>query len=199
MNKLDKLDMEILKQAYLNTLSKKTGEKYVLDSIKIIPQDILNERLEKLISEKLVTKNYEITDLGRKNIKVGVIGGVFDILHIGHINVLRKAKQYVDLLIAIIATDDTVKKLKHRDPIHRQEWRKKVISSLKFIDAAIIGEEREFKKPLIKVSPDIIFLGYDQKIPPGISEEELEGLQVIKLNFKIEGIKTSIILEKLLH
>lgn len=167
------------------------------ECLKTIPKNYLEKEMKELIQNGILDKNGDITGRGRHLIRVGVIGGVFDLLHIGHVNILKKAKKYVDVLIVIIATDDTVRKMKNREPLHKQEWRREVMSSLRYVDAAIIGEEKEFKIPLLKIDPDVIFLGYDQKIPPGISKDEIKNREVVKLNFKIEGVKTSKIIEKL--
>jgi len=197
-NNLNQIQRKLLITAFLKSIPNLDMSNNDIDKyLEMIPKEVLERERQRLIALGYLKKDGLITDDGRKQIRVGVIGGVFDVLHIGHIHMLRKAKEQVDVLIVIIATDDTVKKMKNREPLHKQEWRKDVITSLKYVDAAIIGEEKEFRVPLIKINPDVIFLGYDQKIPPGISKKELQNREVIKLNFKIEGVKTSKILEKL--
>ena len=195
---LTQIQKYLLIKGFLKSIPNLDAGKNDVDGcLKVIPKDYLEREMEELITHGMLGKDGVITREGRHLIRVGVIGGVFDLLHIGHINMLKRAKELVDVLIVIIATDDTVKKMKNREPLHKQEWRKDVISSLRYVDAAIIGEEKEFRIPLIKIDPDVIFLGYDQKIPPGISREELKNREVVKLNFKIEGVKTSKIIEKL--
>lgn len=196
-NELDPLKKALLISCYLNSIPNIEKGGNIERSLDLIPREYIDTARSYLLSKGLVDENGNITDKGRRYIRVGLIGGVFDILHIGHIHILREAKEKVDVLIAIIATDDTVKKMKNREPLHTQEWRREVITSLKYVDAAIIGDEKEFRIPIIRVNPDVIILGYDQKIPPGISGEDLENREVVKLNFKIYDIKTSKIIDKL--
>ncbi|HIQ12928.1 MAG TPA: FAD synthase [Thermoprotei archaeon] len=194
---LDPIKKTLLKKHYLNSIPniKKNGDiDRILD---LIPREYIDAAVNYLVSNGLIDEDGGITNKGRKYIKVGLVGGVFDILHIGHIHLLREAKDRVDVLIVVIATDDTVKKMKNREPLHTQEWRREVITSLRYVDAAIIGDEKEFRIPLIKVNPDVIILGYDQKIPPGISGDDLKYREVVKLNLKIYDVKTSKIIEKL--
>lgn len=192
MSEISSLEKSILKSLYLINLGI-----HQIEKDKFLKEN--SETIKRLRDMKLVSDDYTLTDKGRKAIKVGIIGGVFDIIHVGHITLFKTAKEMVDLLIAIIATDKTVVKMKGRQPINDAESRRAVVESIKYVDAALIGDEDDFRIPLHKIKPDIIFLGYDQKIPPGISKRDLENIQVIKLNKVVEGVKTSKILDKLLN
>ena len=183
----------LLKLIYLKEISGNLGKSSLY-------RDTLTKKsttIKKLIEEGLIDNNLKLTLKGRRNIKVGIIGGVFDIIHAGHISLLKTAKQYVDVLIAIIATDRTVEKSKDRKPINTAEKRKMVVEAIRYVDMALIGDEEDFRKPLELIKPDIIFLGYDQKIPPGISGNDLRNIQVIKLNKVVNNLKTSHIIQKL--
>ena len=165
--------------------------------IEIDPRSIDYRNIEKLIGGEINKYDLRLTDKGRRALKIGLIGGVFDLIHIGHISILKRAKSYVDVLIVVVATDSTVVKSKDRMPINSQEIRREIVNSIRYVDYAFIGDENDFSIPLNKVDPDIIFLGYDQKIPPGISGEDLLNKQVIKINIEIKGVKTSKIIETL--
>ena len=85
--------------------------------------------------------------------------GVFDILHTGHISYLEQAKAMGDELYVVVASDDTVRKRKH-EPITPGEMRVKIVSSLKAVDKAILGNSGgDMYSILETVRPDIIVLG----------------------------------------
>ncbi|MCQ2086070.1 MAG: FAD synthase [archaeon] len=88
--------------------------------------------------------------------------GVFDILHTGHISYLEQAKAFGDELYVVVACDETVKKKKH-ESITPQEMRLRIVSSLKPVDAAILGKNTDnIYEILDDVRPKIIVLGFDQ-------------------------------------
>jgi len=87
--------------------------------------------------------------------------GTFDLLHMGHIYFLKEAKKLGDTLAVVIATDSTVRKLKH-EPINPQDIRLKLIKELRIVDEAYIGHEDDIYKIVKEIKPDIIALGFDQ-------------------------------------
>jgi FAD synthetase len=88
--------------------------------------------------------------------------GVFDILHLGHLHYLNESKKLGDELIVVIATDNTVRKLKH-EPITNENIRLELVKSLKPVDSVILGNEGDKYKVVEDIKPDIITLGYDQE------------------------------------
>ena len=100
--------------------------------------------------------------------KVVLASGVFDLLHLGHIKYLEAAKKkggkYAKLIV-IVARDQTVEKIKGRKPIIPEKQRCALINSLKVVDTAILGYEKlDIDEIIAKIKPDVIALGYDQKI-----------------------------------
>ena len=87
--------------------------------------------------------------------------GTFDLLHMGHIYYLKEAKKLGDTLIVVVATDATVRKLKH-DPITPQEIRVNLIKELKMVDEAYLGHVDDMYSIVEEIKPDIIALGFDQ-------------------------------------
>jgi FAD synthetase len=87
--------------------------------------------------------------------------GTFDLLHMGHIYYLREAKKLGDTLVVVVATDNTVRKLKH-EPITPQEIRVNLIRELKMVDEAYLGHEDDIYRIVEEIKPDIIALGFDQ-------------------------------------
>ncbi len=158
-----------------------------------IPEDSyhsLPENEKRLLREdkgRFFLKNEE-----RKTIKVVLTGGVFDILHIGHIITLSEAKKYGDVLVVAIATDEHIRK-KGREPIHQQGYRKIMVEALKPVDLALSGVDKP-EKLIEFVKPDVIVYGYDQKefLKPA-------GVEIVKLNKKIDDskFKTGKILDEL--
>ena len=87
--------------------------------------------------------------------------GTFDLLHMGHIYYLREAKKLGDCLVVVVATDSTVRKLKH-EPVTPQETRLSLIRELRIVDETYLGREDDMYAIVEEIRPDIITLGYDQ-------------------------------------
>ncbi len=111
--------------------------------------------------------------------------GTFDLLHMGHIYYLREAKKLGDTLAVVVATDATVRKLKH-DPITPQEIRVSLIKELKMVDEAYLGHEDDMYSIVEEIKPDIIALGFDQIHNESIIKNELKkrklSVQVVRLS-----------------
>lgn len=100
-----------------------------------------------------------------KKVKV-LAGGCFNIIHPGHIYFLKKAKKLGDWLIVILANDKNNKK----PYALLVEERKKALKALNIIDEILIGDNQDKTKIAKKINPDVIALGYDQKLPDGLKE-----------------------------
>lgn len=98
-----------------------------------------------------------------------VATGVFDLIHLGHVHFLEKAKDLGDELVVIVARDSTARKMKH-EPITPEGMRVELVQALKPVDRAVLGYEDDIYKIITEVRPDIIALGYDQRF----DEEELD-------------------------
>ncbi len=90
-----------------------------------------------------------------------LVGGCFDILHVGHIRFLRAAKSLGDELVVVVAHDDTVSRKKGRIIMSCRE-RAEIINSIRYVDKAVCGDPRDFFKVVEREEPDIIAIGYDQ-------------------------------------
>lgn len=118
----------------------------------------------------------------RKKIRVGLTGGVFDILHMGHVFTLNEAKKHCDLLVAVVASDAHIGK-KGRKLVHSQEYRGAMVEFLKPVDVAILGG-KDYRETLARVKPDVIIYGYDQE--PFLNPE---GIEIVRLKKHIEPEK----------
>ena len=121
--------------------------------------------------------------------KIVLAGGVFDIIHPGHIHTLNAAKALGDVLVVAIATDKTAQKMKKRTPLHNQELRCELVSCLSMVDKAVIGHEDDIFKTVKEIEPNIIVLGYDQ-----IHQEKFidEGCKRINLNVDIVRLQSPV-------
>jgi cytidyltransferase-like protein len=111
-------------------------------------------------------RRYSLTLKGRSQIKVVLAGGVYDVLHLGHLASLRESKSLGDVLVAVVATDATVQLLKGRKPIFSEVDRRALVEGLKPVDKAILGYEDVgfgFEQVLMDVTADIVAFGYDQE------------------------------------
>ncbi len=110
--------------------------------------------------------------------------GTFDLLHMGHIYYLKEAKKLGDTLVVVVATDVTVRKLKH-DPITPQDIRVNLIRELKMVDEAYLGYEKDMYRIVEEIKPDIIALGFDQIHDDITIQKELKkrklNVQVVRL------------------
>ena len=103
-----------------------------------------------------------LLEIQNSSSKIVLAGGVFDIIHPGHINTLNAAKKLGDILVVVVATDKTAIKMKKRKPLHNAKLRQELVSSFSMIDLCIIGDEEDIFKTVDLVKPQIIALGYDQ-------------------------------------
>ena len=127
--------------------------------------------------------------LRRGSLRVVLAGGVFDIIHPGHIHTLKAAKALGDILVVAIATDKTAQKMKKRIPLHNQELRCELVDCLSMVDIAIIGHENDIFETVKLVKPEIIALGYDQT-----HQEKFisDGCKQINLHTKIVRLQSPV-------
>ena len=111
----------------------------------------------------------------KKGKKIVFTNGCFDIIHIGHIRYLKKAKALGDLLVLGLNTDSSVKILKgkHR-PIMNEKERAEILGSFEMIDYIVLFNEETPIKLISKIKPDILVKGADYK------GKEVVGTDVVK-------------------
>jgi len=99
-----------------------------------------------------------------KHSKTVMIFGTFDILHFGHLQLFRQAKKLGDKLVAVVARDTNVKKVKGMAAFHSEKERKEFLSHIDLIDEVCLGNMKDVYKIIRSYKPDIIALGYDQRV-----------------------------------
>lgn len=101
-----------------------------------------------------------------KKYRVGFTAGVFDLFHIGHLNLLERCKEQCDYLIVAVCGDDYVTKVKKKTPVYPEKDRIRIIGALKCVDevSTISLEEIDDKmKALERFHFDVLFSGDDWK------------------------------------
>ena len=195
---MDPFEKALLASVYVSNIEPAISSIDRLQSRMYLPIRIVNDRIRHLISNGLLEKDnsLRLTFLGRDAIKVVLVGGVFDVIHPGHIHTLKAAKQHGDVLVVVVARTSTAAKLKKgRKIYHDEDLRKELVSSLAFVDLAIIGSQVSLYDSVERVSPDIIALGYDQihsekEISQNCKDRNLP-VRIIRLNTPVPGIKSS--------
>ena len=135
-----------------------------------------------------------------KKYKIGYTTGVFDMFHIGHLNILKQAKDLCEFLIVGVSTDELVQEYKHKTPIIPFEERKAIIEAIKYVDKVVPQLNRNKIEAFQKINFDVMFVGDDWKNNPLFNEVELflkeHGANVIY--FPYTGhISSTILREKL--
>ena len=186
---MDALDKELISALYVSSLSGEDAISIIRKKLPVSPEH-LKAKIESFVKNGIVESNEKmLTDLGRSAIRVVLAGGVFDIIHPGHIHTLRAAKALGNVLIVVIATDQTAQKMKSRFPLHNMELRRDLVNSLSMVDYAVIGHEGDIFKTVALIKPDIIALGYDQ-----IHQEKfiIDGCKKINVNASIARLQSPI-------
>ena len=195
---MDPVDKAILASLYITSLEPEISALDRITSRMPIAGEIYKSKIQRLVEYGLVEKNDHpiLTFIGRDALKVVLVGGVFDLIHPGHIHTLKAAKAQGDVLVVVVAKTSTAIKLKKdRKIYHDEKLRRELVSSLSFVDLAVIGKEGTLYDTVEYVKPDIIALGYDQAhsekdISENCQKRNLH-LRVIRLNTPIPGTKSS--------
>jgi cytidyltransferase-like protein len=169
-----------------------------------LSQEFYKSRIRHLAELGFVEKSdpSKLTFIGRDALKVVLVGGVFDLIHPGHIHTLKAAKAEGDVLVVVVARQSTAQKIKKdRKIYHDESLRKELVSSLNFVDLVLIGREGTLYDTVEYVKPNLIALGYDQThsekdIAENCKKRNLN-VHVIRLSTPIPGSKSSKIKEEL--
>jgi len=186
---LEQIEKSILSTIYVSEITGKNPIEKILEN-KMVSEEQILKKMDKLVQENLINQDKKtLTEIGRGSLRVVLAGGVFDIIHPGHISTLNAAKALGDVLVVVVATDNTAVKMKKRRPIHSQEQRQELVNSLAVVDLCLIGQENDIFKTVNLVKPQIIALGYDQ-----VHQEQFitEGCKKIQLDAKVARLQSPI-------
>lgn len=135
---------------------------------------------------------------GREGLIVGFTNGCFDILHSGHVSLLRQAAAACDRLIVALNTDASVRALKGPDrPVQSEEARAAVMAAVKGVDAVILFGEPTPLEVISELQPDVLVKGADY------SEDQIVGADIVRARggrivrvSLVEGQSTTRVIEK---
>ena len=135
-----------------------------------------------------------------KKYKIGYTTGVFDMFHIGHLNILRRAKEQCDFLIVGVTTDELCISRKQKAPVISQEERAEIVSAIRFVDRVVLQEDMDKLTAVRKYHADVVFVGSDWKGTAAWDAYEKEfakeGCDVVYLSHT-DGISSTILREKI--
>lgn len=97
---------------------------------------------------------------------VGYTTGVYDLFHIGHLNVLRHAKEQCDYLIVGVSTDELVQHEKNKTPVIPFEERKQIVGAIRYVDQVVPQYNKNKFAAWEKYKFDIMFVGSDWQGTP---------------------------------
>jgi cytidyltransferase-like protein len=201
---MDQVDKAVLASLYASTLDSSMSAYERLRTRLPVNLDFFNSRILHLTKTGFVEKDdpSKLTFIGRDALKVVLVGGVFDLIHPGHIHTLKAAKAQGDVLVVIVARSATAQKIKKdRRIYHDESLRKELVSSLSFVDIALVGREGTLYDSVEYVKPNVIALGYDQAhsekdVAENCKKRNLN-VHVIRLSTPIPGSKSSKMKEEL--
>ena len=98
-----------------------------------------------------------------KKYKIGYTTGVFDMFHIGHLNILRRAKEQCEYLIVGVSTDELVRSYKSKTPIIPLEQRMAIVEAIRYVDKVVVQSSMNKLEAYEQLHFDAIFHGDDWK------------------------------------
>lgn len=98
-----------------------------------------------------------------KKMRIGYTQGVFDMFHVGHLNLLNNARSRCDYLIVGVNSDELVESYKQKTPVVCQEFRKTIVENIKAVDEAHIVDTLDKLEVLKDITFDMVFIGDDWK------------------------------------
>ena len=155
------------------------------------------------MKEKIKARGVLLTivkDLKAKRKKIVFTNGCFDLLHVGHVRYLERAKALGEILVVGVNSDDSVRRLKGSGrPILPQEERAEILSGLGCVDYVIVFDESTPLKLISSLQPHILVKGGDWTKQTTVGREVVEGSggEVVILPF-VEGTSTSNLIETIL-
>ncbi|WP_342613886.1 adenylyltransferase/cytidyltransferase family protein [Peribacillus frigoritolerans] len=132
--------------------------------------------------------------------KIGYTTGVFDLFHVGHLNILKKAKENCEYLIVGVSTDELVMEYKSQQPVIPHNERMEIVAGIKYVDKVVSQTNRDKFTAWESLQFNRMFVGDDWKGDPLFNELEMKfkqvGVDIIYFPYT-KGVSTSIVKEKI--
>lgn len=131
-----------------------------------------------------------------KKYKIGYTQGTFDMFHIGHLNLLKHAKEQCDILIVGVNADALVEEYKQKTPIIKQEERAEILRAIRYVDNVVVCDTLSKKTMHQWLHFDAIFIGDDWKGNARWAQTEKDlkevGAEVVYLSYT-EGVSSTML------
>jgi glycerol-3-phosphate cytidylyltransferase len=136
----------------------------------------------------------------QKQYKIGYTAGVFDLFHVGHLNILKRAKEQCEYLIVGVSTDELVMEYKNKLPVIPHHERMEIVEGIKYVDMVVPQVNREKFSAWEALQFDVMFVGDDWKGSPLFSEVEkkfhLVGVDIVYFPYT-KGVSSTIVKQKI--
>lgn len=137
-----------------------------------------------------------------KKYKIGYTTGVFDMFHIGHLNILKHAKEQCETLIVGVTTDALCFERKGKYPVIPEAERMEIVRSIRYVDVVVPQADMDKARAVQKLGADAVFVGSDWRNTPEWERYERElaaiGCDVIYFEHT-DGVSSSILKERIEH
>lgn len=131
---------------------------------------------------------------------IGYTTGVFDMFHIGHLNILKRAREQCDYLIVGVTTDELCLSQKKKMPVINERDRIEIIRAIRYVNEAVFQEDMNKRRAIEKYHVDVVFVGSDWKGTPAWNQYEREfaelGCRVVYFDYT-KGISSTQLREHL--
>lgn len=138
--------------------------------------------------------------MNKKKYKVGYTAGVFDMFHIGHLNILRRAKEQCEYLIVGVTTDALCEANKKKQPVICEADRTEIVKAICYVDKVVSQDNMNKMEAVKKYSVNAVFVGSDWQGSPEWEQYEKDfatvGCDVVYLQHT-EGVSSTVLRERL--
>ena len=157
----------------------------------------MKQTSKKIVSQETLKK--KVNDWQSRDLKVVFSNGCFDILHLGHIDYLEKARAQGDRLVIGLNSNESVKRLKGQDrPINNEEARGRMLAALAFVDGVTIFGEETPKELIEYLLPNVLVKGSDYSVDNIVGAKSvMANGGMVKTIDLVDGYSTTNIIEKI--